>query len=288
MSPSIESAKGIFINQESELRCGWRIFLFVVAFTVVTALIGVTLSTLEVLIPSLRHAGEPSEPQGYLSDRTLICLVLLSRGPHFVVAATVVCARLLERRSFGSVGFKFIRAGRDTLLGCVIGGAAIALAVGIASLGGAVSIEPETQLGAPVTERSVLLAAALLRYCLWLQRRSKSFVSGIRVSSVGSQRWSADGRDAKLGVFGIAHLEFRRDDFFDDQHDVGWRVAGACVSGNAELVAGNGSSLLVELRDGFVFGLPVSSGRAGTTGAGYSRSENPLAVRRRQAGGLWL
>jgi membrane protease YdiL (CAAX protease family) len=90
--------------------------------------------------------------------------LISSRAANLVAAvvATVVCARLLERRSFGSVGFKLHhRWWRDFLLGCAIGGSAIALAVGIAKLGGAVSFEPATHLGAPIAERSMLLAAAV-------------------------------------------------------------------------------------------------------------------------------
>ncbi|MFY9609123.1 MAG: CPBP family intramembrane glutamic endopeptidase [Blastocatellia bacterium] len=162
MNPSIEFAKRVFINEEAELRCGWRIFVFVVCCIVCVVVIGGVLGGIEMLIPSLRLTGEPSDPQEHLSVREVIYLIS-ARAANLiaVVVATVVCARLLERRSFGSVGFK-IHPGwsRDFLLGSVIGGSAIALAVGIARLGGAVSIESQAHAGAPIAQRSILLAAA--------------------------------------------------------------------------------------------------------------------------------
>lgn len=163
MSPSIEFVKLVFINEEAELRCGWRIFVFVVCFVVAVAVIGGLLHTIEILPASLPLTGEPSDTREYLSDRKLIYLVS-SRAANLiaVAVATVVCARLLERRSFGSVGFKFHPGwSRDFLLGCVVGGTALALAVGIAKLGGAVSLESGTDLGSPTAERSMLLAAVV-------------------------------------------------------------------------------------------------------------------------------
>ena len=162
MNASFESAKEIFINEEGELRCGWRIAAFVICFILAAIITAGVLDTINMLIPSLPLTVEPSDPQEYLSDRELIYLIS-SRAANLIagVVATVVCAPLLERRSFGSVGFKLHRRWwRDFLLGCAIGGSAIALAVGLAKLGGAVSFEPATHLGAPIAERSMLLAAA--------------------------------------------------------------------------------------------------------------------------------
>jgi membrane protease YdiL (CAAX protease family) len=164
VSASCESAKKIFINEEGELRCGWRIAAFVICFILAAIITAGIFDTMTLLIPSLRPLTvEPSDSREYLSGRELIYLIS-SRAANLVavVVATVVCARLLERRSFGSVGFKLHQGWwRDFLLGCAIGGSAIALAVGIERLGGAVTFEPATHLGAPIAERSMLLAAAV-------------------------------------------------------------------------------------------------------------------------------
>ena len=164
MSHQIAAAQRVFINEEGELRCGWRIFVFVICFAVAIIVIGgLILSAIEIFIPSLRLTGEPPDPQEHLSDREVIYLISTSAANLLaVLVATGVCARLLERRSLGSVGLKFHPGWfRDSLLGCAIGGAAIALAVGIAKLGGAVSFESKALLDPPMTASSMLLGGAL-------------------------------------------------------------------------------------------------------------------------------
>jgi len=158
----LELTKKVFINDEAELRCGWRIAVFVVCVVLASFITAGVLATINQLIPSLTLTVEPSDPRELLSNRELIYLII-SRAAALiaVVAATAVCAPLLEHRSFGSVGFKVHRGWwRDFLMGCAVGGLAIALAVGIAKLGGAVTFEAATHAGAPIAERSMLLAAA--------------------------------------------------------------------------------------------------------------------------------
>ncbi|MEK6300827.1 MAG: type II CAAX endopeptidase family protein [Acidobacteriota bacterium] len=160
MTAPLELTRKVFINDEAELRCGWRIAVFVVCLVLATFITAGVIATINQLIPSLPLTAEPSDPREYLSDRELIYLITSRTASLMaVVAATAVCAPLLEHRSFGSVGFKLHRGWwRDFLLGCAMGGAAIALAVGIVKLGGAVTFEPA--LGAPLAERSMLLAGA--------------------------------------------------------------------------------------------------------------------------------
>jgi membrane protease YdiL (CAAX protease family) len=169
-APSIESlavtaplelTKKVFINTEAELRCGWRIAVFVICFILASFITAGVFATVNLLIPSLPLTVEPSDPREYLSDRELIYLIS-ARAANLIaaVAATAVCAPLLEHRSFGSAGFKLHRGWwRDLWLGCAIGAGAIALAVGIEKLGGAVNFEPAA--GAPVAQRSMFLAAAV-------------------------------------------------------------------------------------------------------------------------------
>ena len=158
----LELTKEVFINDEGELRCGWRIALFAICLILASFITTGVLATISQLIPSLPLTVEPSDPREYLSARELIYLIT-SRAAALiaVVAATAVCAPLLEHRSFGSVGFKLHRRWwRDALLGCAMGGAAIALAVGVMKLAGAVTFEPATHAGAEISQRSMLLAGA--------------------------------------------------------------------------------------------------------------------------------
>src|SRR4030095_8913231 len=60
-----------------------------------------------------------------------------------------VCARVLERRSVGSVGFRLHRGwSRDFGFGSVMGIATLAIAVGIAVVASALSFEVQTRSGA--------------------------------------------------------------------------------------------------------------------------------------------
>jgi CAAX protease family protein len=209
MSSSIESAKTIFINDEGELRCAWRIFVFVICFVVAVAVIGGFLRLIETLIPSLPLTSEPSDPPESISAGELIHLVS-SRVANLiaVVVATVVCARLLERRSFGSVGFKFHPGWwRDFSLGCVVGGAAIALAVGIARLGGAVSFESGMDLDAPMAERSMLLAAAVaVVFFLVAAAFEELLFRGFAFQAVVHNAGPVVALALSSAIFGVAHL----------------------------------------------------------------------------------
>jgi membrane protease YdiL (CAAX protease family) len=158
----LEITKEVFINHQAELRCGWRIAVFIICLILASFIAAAVLATINQLIPSLMFTVEPSDPREYLSDHELIFLISSRTASLIaVIAATAVCAPLLEHRSFASVGFKLHRGWwRDFLLGCILGGAAITVAVVIIKLGGAVGFEPATHAGAPLAQRSLLLAAA--------------------------------------------------------------------------------------------------------------------------------
>jgi membrane protease YdiL (CAAX protease family) len=138
MSDGTNVASILFFNRRGELRCGWRIATFLVLFTVcITFLVGLAelfiYSVIEREVENLNPTGIPS------FARTLIeqCLSLLA-----VIVASAVCARLLERRTLGSIGFK-LHTGwmRDSLLGLALGTLSIGIAVAIGVIWGAVRIE---------------------------------------------------------------------------------------------------------------------------------------------------
>lgn len=145
-------AQVIFMNAEGELRCGWRILTFIVLFSASSMLLRSFAVALAGVLPSFSSVVTPPKLSGTATTETLVSFAVdrvLSLTA--TVAATVICARLLERRSFGSVGYK-LHAGwsRDLGLGCAVGSASLALAVAIQVAAGAVDFEPTRSSGLPV------------------------------------------------------------------------------------------------------------------------------------------
>src|SRR5712692_9743251 len=100
MSDPLDVARYIFINDESELRSGWRVLAFLSALVLASLLLTGLIRTVEILFPSLDFLSvEPSGPE-YLSPHELIFLFVGNfRNLSAAVIATAVCARVLERRS---------------------------------------------------------------------------------------------------------------------------------------------------------------------------------------------
>lgn len=160
MSDPHDVAKRIFINDENELRSGWRVFLFVICLTIVAALLTGFGKAVAILFPSVAFlvtmpaekdypAGEDLVPLGF---STVISLAA-------VIIATAICARLLERRRLGSVGLMLHRGWlRDFGLGSLLGAASLAIAVGIAASLGAVAFEVQTTEFGPLLEGFLITA----------------------------------------------------------------------------------------------------------------------------------
>ncbi len=134
MSEPLDVARYIFINDENELRCGWRI----VAFCALWLIAEIILSGLVAVIASLIPALRPLLAQPAASEELGAHLIVFHGtgvGASLAAAliATGVCARALERRSIASVGYKLHRGWlRDFLLGSALGAASLALSVVIA------------------------------------------------------------------------------------------------------------------------------------------------------------
>lgn len=150
MSDPHDVARYIFINDETELRSGWRVLAFVICFIIVAAiLIGLT-KAFATLFPSLE----------YLSRQELIHLGVVNvRDMAAALIASAICARALERRSLGSVGFRLHRGwSKDLALGSLMGAASLAIAVGIAASVGAVTFDVQTREWAPLV-RGFMIAS---------------------------------------------------------------------------------------------------------------------------------
>jgi len=151
MSDPHDVARYIFVNDESELRSGWRVLLFLICFFMVTAFLAGLCKAFATLFPSLAFIFvTPPGPESS-NARTLIHLGASSvMNLAAAVIASAVCARTLEHRRLGSVGFGLHRGWtRDFGLGSLMGAATLAIAVGIAASAGALAFDVQTREWAP-------------------------------------------------------------------------------------------------------------------------------------------
>src|SRR5262245_1190606 len=146
MSDPLDVARHIFVNEESELRSGWRVLAFLVLFGLAATLLTGLISVLVMLFPSVGPWIRTSASDE-LSKYSLVRLTVDNLTNLFaVLIATVLCAGGLERRDLGSVGFR-LHPGwfRDFGLGSLLGAASIAIAIGVAACAGAVIFELQTR-----------------------------------------------------------------------------------------------------------------------------------------------
>jgi membrane protease YdiL (CAAX protease family) len=158
MSDPHDVARYIFINDEREMRSGWRVLAFLICFIIVASLLTGLTNAFATLFPSLDFLiVEPSEP-GHLSRHELIYLGVTNvRNLGAALIASAVCARALERRRLGSVGFSLHRGWpRDFGLGSLMGAASLAIAVGIAASAGAITFDVQTRDWAPLVRGFII------------------------------------------------------------------------------------------------------------------------------------
>src|SRR5215468_2469976 len=139
MRDPLDVARYIFVNDENELRSGWRVLIFFVVSLLTAALLTGLTEGFATLFPSFGYLRESARDRSgsrefiYLFVKNLINLAS-------AMIASAFCARVLERRSIASVGFKLhIRWRRDFALGSLLGGSSLAIAVGIIASVGAVT-----------------------------------------------------------------------------------------------------------------------------------------------------
>jgi membrane protease YdiL (CAAX protease family) len=119
----------IVFNKFGRLRSGWRLAIYIFAFIALTILLETFLRVVyavgRTFIPSVPHAG-------YYAN-LMFRFSLLAAG----LGAGYFCARLFEGLPWRSLGLTLHRGWpRDLIIGTVIGFAALAIAVGVATAGG--------------------------------------------------------------------------------------------------------------------------------------------------------
>jgi len=141
MSDTPGVARRIFMNDESELRCGWRVLAFVFLFVVAEILLAGFIKVAGILFPALSFISDQRiSGEGLNARGVLVLYVNTARDLSATLIASIVCAHGLEHRSLASVGYK-LHGGwfKDFSLGSLIGGCSLAIAVGVAAVAGAVT-----------------------------------------------------------------------------------------------------------------------------------------------------
>lgn len=164
MSDPLDVARYIFINDESELRSGWRVLAFFVVLILALLLLSGLERAFETIFPSMSFlVAEPPESSDQ-SGRELISSVVSNiRNLGAAAIASAVCVWVLERRSAGSVGFRLHRGwSRDFGLGSLMGSASLAIAVGIMVAAGAVTFEVQTRSAGRIASGFLIVFLILL------------------------------------------------------------------------------------------------------------------------------
>lgn len=147
MSDPLDVARYIFINDENELRSGWRVLTFVLFAAILEIILAGFIKTLATLFPSLKFiAAESADGENLTASGLIVLGVNSGRDFASAVVATAICARWFERRSFGSVGLRRHKGWlKDFALGSLMGSSALAVAVGIAAMSGALIFDVRNQ-----------------------------------------------------------------------------------------------------------------------------------------------
>jgi len=257
MSDPLDVARYIFINDENELRSGWRVLTFVLLFAILEIMLAGFIKTLATLFPSFKFIVSESPDGENLTANGLIVLgVNSARDLASAVVATAVCARWFERRSFGSVGLK-LHAGclRDFALGSLVGGSALAIAIGITAISGVLVFDVRNQ---SVLTLAQGLIVTLIFFVISAATEELMF-RGFPFQALTHNLGSAVAIGLTAVFFGLAHLGNENASVFSTINTI---LAGIWL-GSAYLIT-RSLWLAIALHYSwnfamaFVFGLPVS------------------------------
>ena len=204
MSDPLDVARYIFMNEESELRSGWRVLAFFFFFFISASLLVGLTRVCAMLFPSLGFLrGEPSDSDVLTSTKLIYLFITNLINLGAAIIASTISARILERRSFGSVGFKRHRRWlRDFGLGSVMGAASLAIAVGIAAIAKATTFDVQTRGAAQLARGFLIVSAFFLIAGAFEELIFRGFPFQALVHNLGG----ATAVAITSVVFGLAHL----------------------------------------------------------------------------------
>src|SRR6185295_16968065 len=204
MSDPLDVARYIFINDESELRSGWRVLAFFGVWIVAVLMLTGLAKAFAILFPPLGFLFfEPAIPNDPSTREVIAFLVTNVWNLAAAAIAGGVCARVLERRSVGSVGFRLHRGwSRDFGFGSLMGVATLVIAVGLAVVAGALSFEVQTRSGAQLARNFVIVLSVFLVAGATEELMFRGFPFQALVHNIGGSMAVV----ITSVLFGLAHL----------------------------------------------------------------------------------
>jgi membrane protease YdiL (CAAX protease family) len=204
MRDPLDVARYIFMNGEGELRSGWRVLAFFFVFILSASLLTGLIKLLATLFPSLSFLKvDPSDSEALTSAKLTYFFVTNLINLAAAIIASAICARVLERRSLGSVGLRRHRGWvRDFGLGSVMGAASLAIAVGIASAAKATTFDVQTRAAAQLASGFLIVLAFFLIAGAFEELIFRGFPFQALVHNLGGAAAVA----ITAVFFGLAHL----------------------------------------------------------------------------------
>lgn len=181
--------KQIFINSAGRLRSGWRLLTFVLIFMALSTVFGAIISKATQLATQFI----PSRSLAHYLENFIFRIVFLATA----LVAGYVCTRWLEGLPWRALGLSLHRRWfHDFLIGSALGIASLALATGIATVGGGLSFTPAGRgmllkvLASVIASGALFIVAALAEeavfrgYPLQTLSRAKLVWFGVLLTSL--------------------------------------------------------------------------------------------------------
>lgn len=144
----------IFINGAGRLRSGWRLVVFILAFTM---LLFVSMSIVRVVYALATFLGFGESLDSNVAD-LIYRLILLTSA----VGAGFLCARGLEGLPWRALGLSLHQGSlRDLLVGSVLGFASLALTILVATAGGGLRFNLSSASLLPLVGKTLLFSAII-------------------------------------------------------------------------------------------------------------------------------
>lgn len=162
MTDASALANKVLSNKEGEWRCLWRVLAFYISFFLIASLLVAVIGMLGTIIPWLVDVLVPSE-NAPTSSKLIALTIERSLLLISALVAAALCARMIERRSFASTGYKFHDGwSLDFALGWAMGALTIAIAVAMALAAGAMHFSTRQITIATVARNFLILFVVLL------------------------------------------------------------------------------------------------------------------------------
>ncbi|MCI0485979.1 MAG: CPBP family intramembrane metalloprotease [Blastocatellia bacterium] len=249
------AVRDIFINKEGELRSGWRVVAFFLAFAVCLMLLGVLTAVAGALVPALGRLLVADETSPLASKMFAFGLSQVLSLVSALVASAV-CARFLERRSFTSTGFKLHKGWLwDFVYGSAMGAAALGVAIAIARAAGAIRFTIQTDDFAALAGSFLFLFFFFLVAAAFEEVLFRGFAFQALVHNLGPTSALA----ITSALFGLAHVRTPNASLFSTLNVTlagVWLGAAYLMTRSLWLATGLHYSWNFVMV--FIFGLPVS------------------------------